>query len=336
MIIKEILDNFTKDSLLSELFELYPDQKPSRTGYNYVIDKLKSKEVKETELVLHIDMKIKDGKDAYEVYALDSQDNRKRLSRMEWDEFVSLEIDEDIIEYMDEKVILGHAVYYLTYDGFTDRNDGQGLDLFEALGDAFMNPDNWIPVPIDPSELGGLFSELKRLADEFMDKFIIEEVGEIDIESDKVILNDASNVSDKVIIENVKPGKWIVSTVDCTEEMQEGDPKDYIELTLKHEDLREEDIYELTSDNNIKIYEKKLDAPTKKVVAMDFSHYDELTVYSEEADEPNLLPNGIIMPCGLDDGPYAIHIHTNEDGVIVAIRVLLVEDEDEEEYPDME
>lgn len=325
MNLKNILDKYTKASLVEAFLHLYPHQKTSISGYEYIIDELKDKVQEETDTILHIDMYMKDGKDSYEVYGL-NQNKRIDLSFMPWNKWVTMEIDPEILEYIDEKVIFGHALYEISFNSCTeDMVHGLGIDISDVIETLLSNPNTKVTAV---SSMEDLFKEMDKWKEELMNSFTIEELGTFELQSDELVLSDANCFDDKIILGNMKQGTWHASVVNCSasDEIE----NDYIELAIKHEDIKDVDIYDLYYTGPVDLHEDKLITDNKKIVVMDASKLDENKTFNIEDFEPCILESGVLAIAGVEEGPYEIYLFKDEEGKIVGLRIAFMQEEDDE------
>lgn len=324
MNLKNIMDKYTKASLVEAFLDLYPHQKTSLSGYEYVIDKLRDKKPEETDTILHIDMCMKDGKDSYEIYGT-SQEERINLSIMPWNKWVTMKIDPEILEYIDEKIIFGHALYEMSFNSCTeDAIHGLGIDISDVIETLLSNPNTKVSTF---SSMEEMLEEMDKWKKELMSSFTIEDLGTFELESNELVLSDIACFDNKIVLKDMKQGTWNAAVVNCSESYDIED--DYIELTIKHEDIKDVNIYDLYYAGIVDLHEEDLITNEKKIVVMDASKWDENKTFNAENFEPCILENGVLSIAGVEDGPYEIYLFKDEEGLIIGVRIVFIQEDDE-------
>jgi hypothetical protein len=329
MNLKKIMDKYTKGSLIDELVNLYPKEKRSYTGYDYIIDKLKSYKPMKTSIILHIDMSLKDGKDSYEVYGINDQDEYVDLSFVAWDVWMSMEIEPEILEYMDEKIVFAHCLYTLAMHGFNEGPSLKpGLDISEFVSSFFGDASNHVVVKT--MDIQDFLNELNEVTGELMQSLDFEDIGTFEVESNEIAIYDAEDVNDKVVLPGVKAGTWHATAVNYTEETREDGKPDYIEFTVKHDDVAQKDIYRIEATTCLERHDLTLDIKSKKFIIKDNKYFNELEIIKSDVD-PKVIDNGVVGTVGKDNGPFTVFKYYSKDNELIAIRFILTDEIEEDD-----
>jgi hypothetical protein len=331
MNLKNILDTYTKKGLLDTFFDFYPEQKVKYEYYNFVLDKLKSLETEDTPFILHVDMNISDGKDVYDVYGIDDENERINLSFLPWPVWISMKIDEQILEYLDEKDLFAHVLLELSlYGKNTGDTNSLALEFAEIIENLFNIPVTCIEIKSPDSE-----SLSKEAGEAILSMYNIEKIGTINIESDELIISDSKDYENRLLADGLKPGIWHVSIADLKydeytpEDIDQSKP-DYVEISLQHEDIKDEDIHDFMSERYYTMGEDDLEVPSKQIIIIDNEKFNNLDICNKDIIKPKLLSNGLICPIGLSNGPFSVYFSKNENDEIIAMKISLANNEHEE------
>ena len=123
---KELVDKY-KFSDIKELFlKLYPDHDKSIDGFEFVLEKLKKIKPQPSDMKIIIE-EIKDGLIEDLIYANVSgikpeSDLRWAIEDTPWHQWLDMGIDETTFEKYNEKEILCHCVWEMTWFGFNQES----------------------------------------------------------------------------------------------------------------------------------------------------------------------------------------------------------------------
>jgi hypothetical protein len=105
---------------------------------------------------------------------------------------------------------------------------------------------------------------------------------------------------------------------------------DYVEISLQHEDIKDEDIHDFMSERYYTMGEDDLEVPSKQIIIIDNEKFNNLDICNKDIIKPKLLSNGLICPIGLSNGPFSVYFSKNENDEIIAMKISLANNEHEE------
>ena len=112
--LKDVLVKYNDQQIIKKLFEIYPDQKRSKTGYERMINQLRRIKPTQSDYLLITNNK-------YGMYGLKSGDKMGwGLSFMKWDKWLGSIMNKGGL------ISLCHCLWEMTYHGFTQQKI-QGL-----------------------------------------------------------------------------------------------------------------------------------------------------------------------------------------------------------------
>jgi len=173
--LKTIIDKFEWEDIKDKFLELYPEEKEAESLYSYIYNKLKTNELVESKITIHIKRITEDfgeelEKPYYDIYGTDGvkrkntkdYDSFKKfyepdrldiyedageeeqpyaLEFRNWDEWLGMTICEDNLNNMNPKDIICHCIFEMTFCGFNEEEIGEQWKVIEERKN---DVDKWI------------------------------------------------------------------------------------------------------------------------------------------------------------------------------------------------
>lgn len=117
MKIKELINKFTDEQIINTLIKLYPDQEKNRKGYKKVLEELRKKRLKNTDIKIILQR----NKKYTSVSGIDNKGKIWGIEYTQWGEWVNMEIEERTLKNYRKINIIAHCLWEMTWAGFSDK-----------------------------------------------------------------------------------------------------------------------------------------------------------------------------------------------------------------------
>ncbi len=121
---KNLLDLYTDEPILTRLFQLYPDETKNKEGYEKALKELRSLKPKKTDMQISLFRVEEDGEKWVDISGFDPKepDTHWAIEYRPWREWLGMGFVNDTIEDFDPLDVLAHCLWEMTWSGYSQRS----------------------------------------------------------------------------------------------------------------------------------------------------------------------------------------------------------------------
>lgn len=140
MKVYELISKYDVDTIVNAVIDEYPDQLRNYFGYDFAVRQLQVMEVIDSEhtvVIEHVDPHYEDDEPYENVSTrLPNDDTRWAMDFTPWSEVLGMNIDPDIFNRYTEQAVIGHILYEMTFNGYSnEETQAKAEELFGIVDD---------------------------------------------------------------------------------------------------------------------------------------------------------------------------------------------------------